>query len=443
MSSNSDNSDNLVVIERKNKRTIKYVENKLAVPEFPNVLKYSETEINLPPLYKKSAIGKTLEWKIKVQLITKGNQTIPIQKEYLSKTLNPEWKGLIITLHGQQDGKRQESKKKILRGKNLKRSNETNVLTQALLEAVSAWTKEQERKGYTQNLAEIHDLTVRPMLLKDYHKEKKRINWSNAYAQPKLDGIRALIHYDPGTKSFRIFSRTGLEYHHLSHLRDELSHVPELIQNPGIWLDGELFTDQVDFNNIVSIVRKTLDLSPDEIKKQGLLEYHIFDTFDLNNMSLPFEQRIVKLDKWFPTDSRKFIFPVQTIPIKSEAELLSLHKKLSQNYEGTVIRLGGTPYSMGKRTNYALKLKDFILEEFPIVDCTDGVGKDEGLIIYVLKNKAGKTFAARPRGSLEERAKLFKECKKLIGKMVTVRFTEYTPDGVPRFPVALTIRDYE
>lgn len=433
-----------VVIERKNKRTLKYIEKKLTVPEFPkDVLNFAEKEIDLPVLYKKSAIGKTLEWKIKVQLITKGHQTIPIQKEYLSKTLNPEWKGLIIILHGQQDGKRQESKKKILRGKNLGRSNETNVLTQALLEAVSAWTKEKERKGYTQNIAEINALTVRPMLLKEYPKEKHRVEWAHAWVQPKLDGTRALIHYDPAIKSFRIFSRTGLEYHHLQHLRNELAKVPELIENPNIWLDGELFTDQIDFNNIVSIVRKTINLSSDEIKRQELLEYHIFDTFDLNDMSVPFEERIKKVEKWFPAETRKFIFPVQTVPVRSDDEVQKLHKQFAQNFEGTIIRRGKTPYSMGKRTNYALKLKDFIVEEFPIIDCTDGVGKDEGLVIYVLQNKDKKVFTARPRGSLEERAKLFKECKKLIGKKVTVRFTEYTPDGVPRFPVALAIRDYE
>jgi DNA ligase-1 len=90
-----------------------------------------------------------------------------------------------------------------------------------------------------------------------------------------------------------------------------------------------------------------------------------------------------------------------------------------------------------------LKLKDFETEEFEITGFTDGKGKEEGLIIYILKTKKGKQFLARPEGTEEERAELFKNGTKLIGKMVTVKFMEITPDGVPRMPVALGIREYE
>ena len=49
----------------------------------------------------------------------------------------------------------------------------------------------------------------------------------------------------------------------------------------------------------------------------------------------------------------------------------------------------------------------------------------------------------RPSGNYQERKKLYREAKKYIGKMLTVRFQELTNGHVPRFPVGVTIRDYE
>ena len=49
----------------------------------------------------------------------------------------------------------------------------------------------------------------------------------------------------------------------------------------------------------------------------------------------------------------------------------------------------------------------------------------------------------RPQGNYDERKKQYKEGKKYIGKMLTVKYQELTNDHVPRFPVGLAIRDYE
>ena len=90
------------------------------------------------------------------------------------------------------------------------------------------------------------------------------------------------------------------------------------------------------------------------------------------------------------------------------------------------------------------KLKKFIDEEFEIIDyTTPDTGKEVGCVIWICKTKDGKKFNVRPSGNYQERKNLYKNAKKFIGKMLTVRYQELTNGKVPRFPVGVAIRDYE
>ena len=60
----------------------------------------------------------------------------------------------------------------------------------------------------------------------------------------------------------------------------------------------------------------------------------------------------------------------------------------------------------------------------------DKEGRDEG-------------FAVRPMGSKAERQGYFNNGNEFIGSKLTVRYQELTDDGIPRFPVGVTIRNYE
>jgi hypothetical protein len=44
---------------------------------------------------------------------------------------------------------------------------------------------------------------------------------------------------------------------------------------------------------------------------------------------------------------------------------------------------------------------------------------------------------------LKLKAELLENKKDYIGKMATVRYQNLTPDGIPRFPVMITVRDFE
>ena len=55
----------------------------------------------------------------------------------------------------------------------------------------------------------------------------------------------------------------------------------------------------------------------------------------------------------------------------------------------------------------------------------------------------GKEFHVRPKGTLQKRINHWRNINNLIGKMLTVEFQEWTPDGKPFHCRGVVVRDYE
>ena len=93
------------------------------------------------------------------------------------------------------------------------------------------------------------------------------------------------------------------------------------------------------------------------------------------------------------------------------------------------------------------KVKEFEDAEFKIVGGKEGTGTDEGCVIYKLITENGHTFDARPRGTVEDRQQMLIDLPNDLGKMMTIRFAEYSEDGIPQQPVGIpeaeAVRDYE
>ena len=127
----------------------------------------------------------------------------------------------------------------------------------------------------------------------------------------------------------------------------------------------------------------------------------------------------------------------------SMKDIYELHDKyVAEGYEGAIIRNIDGLYEFGFRSNDLIKLKSFMDSEYKIVGVVEATGRDEGTAVFVCECEAGQ-FNVKPMGTRELRADYFKNRKKLIGKMVTVKYQELSNDGIPRFPSAISIRDYE
>lgn len=408
-------------------------------------LKWETHKVSLPRLFKQSKLGKTQVWDIFLELIDESGNIVQVSPALLTKRLKPKLYSVITTRFGQLDGKLQDAPVEIPEGKNIGRSNETNVFSQGVLEMISDWTRQQKRKGYTSTETAITHIRPRPMLLDKYTQYKNYIDFSEpVFVQEKLDGVRVLVHWDPNRRQWVITSREGNEYCHLNHIKSELNKVPYLKQHPNIYLDGELFSREVNFNKIVSLCKKVKQITPEEQEEQKYIKFYVFDMFDLDKPKLPFIKRLQFYQQILDASHKyKYLVPLKTIRVHSDKEVQDFHKKVIEYSEGTVIRQGSAPYLLGKRSKYALKLKDFQDAEFEITGFTDGRGKEKGLIIFILKTPEGKEFSATPNMPNDERSRMFKHGKDFIGKLATVKFFEMTPDKVPRFGKVIAIRDYE
>jgi ATP-dependent DNA ligase len=410
-------------IEVKEEKKVKKAKKAKEVKE----VKQEITEIPIyPALYIHNANDKPYEWSIKIEKTDNGTYNI-------------------ISSHGQIDGKKVIHTTEITEGK----ANRT-ILEQAILETNRKWTNKKEKELYNETLHDLSDKTdpkmvVRPMLantfsLEAYSKKGRSFKIPfPAFIQRKYDGIRCLAYLVNG--KVRLESRTGKEFENFDVLKGKLEKI--LNKKPKhFYLDGELYTDQYEFEAISGLIRLSEKKCTDEDKLLiNQIEYHIYDFFDTNNPNIIFEDRIKILNEMLPTNDN-LIKQVETILINDVNDVKVYHDKfVSDGYEGIMVRDKDGIYEPNKRSKFLQKFKEFDEDEFKIIGFHEGDGSEKGAIVWECITKDNKEFDARPQGTFESRKKLFLNGEKYIGKNLTVKFFGYTNDHKPRMPVGKAIRE--
>ena len=266
-----------------------------------------------------------------------------------------------------------------------------------------------------------------PMLCYPYEKKKKEIKYP-CYVQPKLDGVRCVAVYT------ELFSRHGNPFPTLSHIKEEL-----LKNTEHLILDGELYSEDFNFEKIISLVKKKNKTAEEE--KKSLNVY--MNVFDYIEPALTFEQRISNLNLFFKQNTFKYIKFVKTEKCFSEKEVMDyLEKYSNQGYEGLIIRNMQGKYEPTVRSVHVQKIKKFIINEFNIVDyTTKASGKGNGAVIWICQAPNGRLFNVMPLGTIYERKQMYLNAKKYIGKKLRVKYQNFTYDGVPRFGVGISIKE--
>lgn len=355
----------------------------------------------------------------------------------------------IVTEHGQTDGKIVSHEKEITEGK-AKRT----VLEQATLDAQSKWNNKKNKELYVENIENTEtkddlNIVVRPMLANKFNFEAYK-KTSKAYKIPfpafiqkKYDGIRC-ISYLKNNKVI-LESRKGIEFENFAVLKEQLYKVFKT-QPDNFYLDGELYSETVDFQVISGLIRLSeKKATPEDIKKINKIEYHIYDCIDLNNLSIGYKDRydiLTELHKVVSSHKNNLIKLVETIKVDKVDDVKKYHDEfVAAGYEGLMVRDMNGPYEIQKRSKYLQKYKEFMEEEYKIVGFHEGSGDEKGAIVWNCITNDGKAFAVRPKGTFETRQQLYEEGDKYIGKQLTVIFQELSSDGIPRFPVGKDIRD--
>jgi DNA ligase-1 len=398
-----------------------------AIPEFPT-------------LYGESSHGKQKMWGVCVT-----TSPGPEGKTYAE----------IATTHGYVDGKKVTSRRLVTEGKNIGKKNATTPLIQALCEAKALWNKKKDA-GYSPTAAASGDpvaggeasggagrelvpeteskpTVLSPMLAHDYNKRGKSITFP-CFVQRKLDGVRCVA--IPGRG---LFSRNGKQFPHLEHIMNDVNklHAERII------LDGELYSDELTFQEIVGIVKKET-LRPGDIETMKKIYLYVYDCVCLDTLDAPYTHRLKTLQTLFGTVRFDTLRLLLTSECASEEDMKRLHATyVAEGYEGIMLRQRDGVYKAGYRSSELQKYKEFCDSEYPVVGFKQGDGEEKGCVIWQCRTPAGLEFSVRPRGTRADRVELFANGADYIGKLLTVRYQELTTDGVPRFPVGISFRDYE
>ena len=259
-----------------------------------------------------------------------------------------------------------------------------------------------------------------------------------AYVQKKYDGIRCISYMR--SNEIILESRKGIHFQHFSVLKDMLKPIFQKLP-ANFYLDGELYTDKLDFQVFSGLIRLTEGKStPENIENINQIEYHIYDFIDLDRPLLTYKERLDILKK-IKLNNNLCILADTFIANKLE-DVKTFHDKfIQEGYEGAMIRDMDGIYEVNKRSKYLQKYKEFMEEEFKVVGYEQGTGDEKGAIVWRCITKDNKPFSVRPRGTFESRKKLYEEGDKYIGKDLTVIFQEYTVECIPRFPVGKGIRE--
>lgn len=365
---------------------------------------------SFPPIYKRTTNGAIQQWQITV----KGST--------------------FFVTEGLVGGKQTTSIPTICKGKNIGKRNETTPIEQALKQA-KALIKKKLESGYRESIDDI-DIPdfFRVMLANDYNDYKHKINYPIFY-QPKLDGIRCVV------SKYGMFSRNGKQFKSVPHILEQLKELFYIDEN--FIFDGELYCDKLknDFNTISSLVKKQKPSQDDLNESRKVIQYWIYDfPYQDKIFSKRFGEMVNLLSSIKNRDS---LVIVPTWEAHNEEQLTKAYELLVEDgYEGQIVRID-VPYE-NKRTNMLLKRKEFMDHEFEIIDVVEGIGNRTGTAGYfILRLENGNNFRSNIKGPFSYLKELLLNKNKLIGKQATVKFFNWTPDGVPRFPYVIRIRDYE
>lgn len=361
-------------------------------------------------LYKKNVSGSIQSWTVQVE------------------------SNVVKTTYGQLDGKLQTTEDVIKSGKNIGKKNETTPEEQAQLKAQQIFEKKL-KKGYTPDLelAKTSDNVldaVNPMLAHPIEKKEKYVTFP-AVAQPKLDGMRCIAIVEEG--KCQLYTRTQKEINTLPHIVEQIE---TLFSGQSIILDGELYNHdhKEDFNRLMSLIKRD-EVHPDCQE----IQYHIYDTV---NDELEFYPRFIHLEPLL--EGYEHLMFVPTILVKSREQLdNAFHAFLELGYEGAMYRNPNMTYEH-KRSAGLLKVKVMQDAEFQIIGVLEGNGKLAGHAgSFICTTPEGKEFKAKLKGKLDDLIEYFENFDKYKGSQLTVQFQGLTPDGIPRFPVGLRIREVE
>jgi len=262
-----------------------------------------------------------------------------------------------------------------------------------------------------------------------YPFEQKRFEkWgSHAFIQPKLDGERCrALKTEHGID---LISSEGNRITSVPHINKQLEKID--FQE----LDGELYVHGMSFEDIESIVKRTVNQHP----RYEDMEFHVFDIIN----SQPQAERFAELTQ-LPLKGSLQIVPIKFVDSINSIEMY-MEQFQEKGYEGFILRDVFSSY-VRKRSTQIMKFKPKKIDIYNII------GYEQEMTIHKeLKDSLGalvldagysdnSVFRVGTGFTKDQREMLWKNRELLAGRRCRIAFQTLTDKrGVPRFPVFMGV----
>jgi len=416
-----------------------------------------------PQIDGKNAHGKTTHYQVVVYLCETDAPENPVEIKPEFFDNKPLEQVAYIRIRSSIEGGVVRAVKPtvVTTGKNLKRANATNALTQAIRDGFS---KHNKHKQSSQPLSVSGVIMFPPMLAQVLAPDQEVREGS--FIQRKFNGVRAVATINDGGEVV-VYSRSRHMYGGTAfdHIRDELeAPLAEFkAANRTVYLDGEFYCHGVDLQVISGIARRSKNAIAGD-KPEVLLNFNVYDMFEPAAPAMIYSERKAILDSMFNAGDFKHVCPVETFAVANRAVADAKYQQfLSEGYEGAIVRLD-EPYRYSNNAHHSkqlLKMKPVFDREDKVVDFTAGTkGKGAGSLLLVLQTEtpAGlKCFTITVNKTEAERKALYRQLSEVDGtgrtmfereykdKKITYQYEELSTGGIPlRARVqSLIVRDYE
>lgn len=384
----------------------------------------------------------------------------------------------ILSSSGQLGGTITQFESPIIKGTNIGKRNATTSYQQANKEMLSQ-IERKRKKGYksledlglsesiriqcTNNIHRLTDIlehalpkyntdasnAIKPMKCQPF-----RPNYFTypCIGQPKINGVRGVVMWV--VKQDGLFkeegsvikTKEGLEYR-IKQITDWFdNNIFNDISNRALVFDGEVYCAGEPVTSIGGAARNINN--PIHSRLQ-------FICFDLSIEDVPQLERTNMLDTLFiQFDEVSQLVPGYHFKITHLPVVYLCHRDIYNDrdaqeyakaciglgYEGCVIRDMTSEYKFGQRPTTMMKIKQYTVEEFKIVDIlpfNDDTEDENSKVgqgckfLLVNNNGTDETFTCNPIGNYEKRMQYLKDKDKYVFRKCLVKFYERTINNLP------------
>jgi len=316
---------------------------------------------------------------------------------------------------------------------------------------------------------------MKPMLAQKYDPHKVKFP---ALISPKLDGIRCLVEFGAG--GVKLWSRDAKPILSVDHIISQLQDLRRTLDLPdGLWLDGELFTQELSFQVLNGTCRR--QYTDERAKPVTLFLFDVAkhpegrerDSFAsrytwLSGLGVqqnqPYDIRSTfglprapgtHYNEWDNTYLSENVVILQHVRVIKDHQVQTIERLFVEHgLEGAMVRTDvfdkkakawrtcgyETEESGHSRRCWGLqKVKTFSDEEFVIqgvYEERDLSGRPKGRAAgFVMQNNDGKGGTFQCSGLTDEmKAEVWENPNGYVGEKATVKFFGRSDDGTPRHP---------